>query len=433
MVADWCLAVTFTLSWKIWNDMAMIIAWFETDDIFQRVSILFLLACLFGYTTNIVEAFSHTYATLIGFFLAARLYMTAYLFLVALLVPMIRPVMLYYSFIALLNAALWIASIHVSYPNRLALIFCALSLEICGQTSYIALLTLAQRLSPKLKPFTTRALDYSPAINIEHRVERTNAFVSLVFGYTVVAILYQSSTQGIDAIFGKAILALIQPFAFNWLYFELDGDRLAIHAIRRAKISALVWSLAHLLFIMSFILGGGALARLVLSTDIEGAHVENLTETYQARSEEHVKQGIRWFYCGGFGSALLFMGAISMSHLHKDLKGMRLSKRVRLSFRACIGVVMVLLPLAGERLDSLNVVATMTGLIVFSLIVEVWGASRKGTGLVVGRGKPCGYVGRCGKRDLQAVLGEDGRVDVDALGERKGMVDKTGEVVIASM
>ena len=85
--------------------MAMIIAWFETDDIFQRVSILFLLACLFGYTTNIVEAFSHTYATLIGFYLAARLYMTAYLALVAWLVPMVRPVMLYYATASLLNAA----------------------------------------------------------------------------------------------------------------------------------------------------------------------------------------------------------------------------------------------------------------------------------------------------------------------------------------
>ena len=400
--------------------MAMIIAWFETDDIFQRVSILFLLACLFGYTTNIVEAFDETYATLIGFFLAARLYMTAYLFLTALLVPMIRPVMLYYCFIALLNAALWIASIHVSYPNQLALIFCALVLEICGQTSYIAFLTLAQRLFPKLNPYITKALDFHPALNIEHRVERTNAFVSLVFGYTVVAILYQSASQGIDAIFGKAILALIQPFVFNWLYFELDADRLTTHAIRRAKISALVWSLAHLLFIMSFVLGGGALARLVLASDIEGVHAENLTETYQARSEEHVAQGIKWFYCAGFGSALLFMGAISMSHVHKDLKGMRLSKRVRLCFRSAVGVVMVLLPLAGERLDSLGLVATMTGFIVCSLVAEVCGASRKGTGLAVTRGgKPRGYVGHCGKRDMLAVLGEDGRVDVDALKDRR--------------
>jgi low temperature requirement protein LtrA len=79
--------ITFALSWKIWNDMSLIISWFETDDIVQRLSILFLLACLFGYTTNITEAFDHTYATLIGFYLCARLFMAAYLLLVAILVP----------------------------------------------------------------------------------------------------------------------------------------------------------------------------------------------------------------------------------------------------------------------------------------------------------------------------------------------------------
>lgn len=395
----------------------MIIAWFETDDIFQRVSILFLLACLFGYTTNIVEAFEHTYATLIGFYLAARLYMTAYLVLVAWLVPMVRSVMLYYAAVAIINAALWIASIHVSYPNQLALIFLALFLEISGQTSYIALLTLAQRLSPRLRNWAEQALDFHPALNIEHRVERTNAFVSLVFGYTVVAILYQSAEPGIDAIFGKAILGLIQPFAYNWLYFELDGAGLASHAIRRAKFSAMIWSIAHLPFIMSFVLGGGGLARLVLATDIEGAHADLLTETYQERSEEHIAPGIRWFYCAGFGSALLFMCAISMSHVHKDLSGERLRKRYRLGVRAATAVVMICLPLAGEKLNSLELVATMTGLVIFTLVVEVVGASRRGTGFKV-HGKPCGYVGSCGKKDLQAMLKGGGEVDVDALGEK---------------
>ena len=73
--------------------MALIISWFETDDIVQRLSILFLLACLFGYTTNILEAFEETYATLIGFYITARLFMASYLLLVAFLVPMIRTVM----------------------------------------------------------------------------------------------------------------------------------------------------------------------------------------------------------------------------------------------------------------------------------------------------------------------------------------------------
>ena len=102
--------ITFTLSWKIWNDMALIISWFETDDVYQRVSVLFLLACLFGYTTNITESFNNTYPTLIGFYLAARLYMSTYLLLVAFIVPMVRNVMIWHLFVVVVGCALWIAS-----------------------------------------------------------------------------------------------------------------------------------------------------------------------------------------------------------------------------------------------------------------------------------------------------------------------------------
>lgn len=42
--------VTFIPSWKIWSDVAVLVSQFETDDIFQRCSILFILACLVGYT-----------------------------------------------------------------------------------------------------------------------------------------------------------------------------------------------------------------------------------------------------------------------------------------------------------------------------------------------------------------------------------------------
>lgn len=33
------------------------------------------------------------------------------------------------------------------------------------------------------------------AVNIEHKTERTGAFVSLVFGYSVVALLYQNQAS----------------------------------------------------------------------------------------------------------------------------------------------------------------------------------------------------------------------------------------------
>lgn len=89
-------------------------------------------------------------------------------------------------------------------------------------------------MSERLGEWVDRVFEFYPAMNIEHKVERTNAFVTLVFGYSVVAIIYQNSaTFGFNAFYGKATLGLVQAFCFNWIYFELDGADLYNHAIRR--------------------------------------------------------------------------------------------------------------------------------------------------------------------------------------------------------
>jgi hypothetical protein len=36
---------------------------------------------------------------------------------------------------------------------------------------------------------------------------------------------------------GKAVLGLCQAFVFNWIYFDVDGSNINIHAIRRSVIS----------------------------------------------------------------------------------------------------------------------------------------------------------------------------------------------------
>lgn len=81
-----------------------------------------------------------------------------------------------------------------------------------------------------------------------------------------------------------------------------------MHAIRRHKVSAMIWVNCHLPFIMAFILAGGALARLVVASDCDDAHIDDLADTYQARSADEIERGIRWYYCGGLGVALAFMG-----------------------------------------------------------------------------------------------------------------------------
>ena len=69
----------------------------------------------------------------------------------------------------------------------------------------------------------------------------------------------------------------------------------------------MAWMTAHLPFIMGYILAAASLSRLVLATDCRDANVEDLTEAYISNSQQEVPIGLRWFYCGGLGIALLCM------------------------------------------------------------------------------------------------------------------------------
>jgi hypothetical protein len=108
------------------------------------------------------------------------------------------------------------------------------STDSFGLTWTIFLQRDARRVSKNLEAWYDRHFELYPAINIEHKSERTKQFVTLVIGYAVVGLLYQSSASfGINAFFGKAILGLAQGFAINWIYFEIDGKNIHVHAIRR--------------------------------------------------------------------------------------------------------------------------------------------------------------------------------------------------------
>ncbi|KAL9102338.1 MAG: hypothetical protein Q9163_002519 [Psora crenata] len=372
-------AVTFILGWKMWSDLTLMISWFEIDDIFQRICVLFLMICLFGYTLNIVKAFESTWIQLVAFYLAERLFTAIYFVWMGFIIPMVRGYMFVNAAFIVVPAALWIASVQLEYPARLALVWPAIVLDLYGTMGIIILKRYFERDSPK-HPFLGKLaqhFDFLPATNIEHKTQRTSAFVTLVFGYSVVALLFQNrASYGINAFFGKAVLGLIQAFSFNWLYFEIDAWNLHTHAIRRHILSSLVWLSAHLPFIMGYVLAGASLSRLVLASDCYDAHAEDLTETYVERSEHELSPGLRWFYCCGLGVALISMSLISLSHVHKEFDGQRLGKRYRLPLRIAIAIIFICIPLA-EGLSSLQLIATTTGLVVLVLVVDLYGSTDK--------------------------------------------------------
>lgn len=288
--------------------------------------------------------------------------------------------MLYQALVAVIGGSLWIGSIHVEYPSRLGLIWPALIIDHYANSLIAGFTIRSQQHFKQTGDGAAHSrleewFSFYPAVNIEHRVERNNAFVTLVLGANILSIIFQlkSADPPLSAFFGKAILVLLQAFSINWIYFDIDGSNLHQHAIRRHAISMFSWMFMHVTFIMGLILSSGAMAILVIAHDCSNADPEILGEAYVDKSEGELSAGLRWFYSAGLGAAVLSMAGIAWSHEHRTLKGAHISKLTRLLFRCSVGVVLICLPLA-EELTSLGLMATTCCLIILILIVDIFGA-----------------------------------------------------------
>ena len=125
---------------------------------------------------------------------------------------------------------------------------------------------------------------------------------------------------------------------------------------------------------MAYVLAGAALSRLVLITDCANANMEDLTDAYFSKSEHEVSTGLRYFYCCGLGIALLSMAFISIAHVHKEFDGQRLKKRIRIPVRFAVAIILICLSTA-ESLNSLQLIATTTCLVLIVLGVDLYGST----------------------------------------------------------
>lgn len=63
-----------------------------------------------------------------------------------------------------------------------------------------------------------------------------------------------------------------------------------------------------------------------------------------------------------------------MAHVHKEFEGQRIRKRYRVISRISVAIVLVCLPLA-DKLNSLQMISTTTGLVAFTLIIDLYGST----------------------------------------------------------
>jgi hypothetical protein len=146
------------------------------------VCVIFYLVCLYGFTSNTYYAFDSTYTSCIAFYVTQRLFGATWYLAVGIILRQVRGAMIMTSITTLITAAIWIASIHVPWPGQLAPIVIAILLDLFGNVFLIWTMKAAAK--RKLPEAFASWFEFFPAINIEHRVERNNAFVSLVGQYT---------------------------------------------------------------------------------------------------------------------------------------------------------------------------------------------------------------------------------------------------------
>ncbi|TDL27722.1 hypothetical protein BD410DRAFT_835037 [Rickenella mellea] len=199
-----------------------------------------------------------------------------------------------------------------------------------------------------------RSTQRVPAINIEHHVERQGAFVTIVLGEIIVNLFTKNSLAvGFDRQAGRSFLALMLAFNLNWLYFGSEACSEFIHALRRHWFTGFIFTYIHLPLVMSLLLASSAVNKLVISSD--------------------VATGLKYYFGAGIGTAVLCMSTIGV--LHKRLDSctglLGVGRTVILGTRYVMGVVMILLPLAHARLDSIQLLGIYVGITAFLIAWEI--------------------------------------------------------------
>lgn len=423
--------LTFFPTWSLWSEFRAFVNASGTDDILQRVGVLYMMALLIGYTANAsaisvflpenVETHSSTggesvvehiaravsseeitpvasgerdpaLVTAVVFYLLARGLRAGFLLMYAKALPQFRTALLFQLAHQVTGLVIVFPLLFVySKPVIIALASLAMALDILLRYS-VAMYRLVLPHKPIVekeeevsdsqveamavepckgdkdprnmcafdKDMNIRSEGFIPALNIEHFLERTAAFVVIVLGEMVLVVVYRATgaRAGFQNIYGSAICGLILAFNLCWLYFDAECSLRFLHAIRRHWFTGLTFTNLHFPLCASLILVSAAMSRMTQDPD-------------------NVSQPLRWYFGGGLSCAMFSMAAIGATHRGLDPTGTRrLGRRTQLGSRLAAAVIFACLPLS--NLAPLELLGVAAGVTSFLVICETYGKLHRG-------------------------------------------------------
>ncbi|KID64660.1 LtrA, partial [Metarhizium hybridum] len=342
----------FAPAWHIWADLREIMNSYYTDDLLQRLVILWVMALLVLYANNAREANTDIDAmrTTAGAYLVAR-FSTMSVFLISS----------FASYQHRTQARILAGFMFIGLFITIPLFFESVSIR--GKAAVVAVMIVYQEVtwSITLSPWIKRRLrlKYSTAVDIAHEIDRMAAFFIIILGEFMYSVIVGDPAGiGLTAGYAKAVCTLIIAFCINWIYVSGDGSIQATHPIRRSAWTAFGFFLLPLPLSASFLIGGHICA---ISTRLH-----------------EFEQGQRWLLGGGLGVGMLCLWIYAQLYRTDGEDRLILPKQLRVGMRLVVAVILAVLPETHDHLTTTEFMAVVMSLFAFLILWETIGGLMKG-------------------------------------------------------
>ena len=343
----------FAPAWHIWSDLREIMNSYYTDDLIQRLVILWVMALLVLYGNNATEVANEISAmrTTVGALMAAR-FTAALVFLTCS----------FASYQHRAQARLMAGFILVGLCIYIPLFFESVGIRAKIAVAAVAITFQEAAWILTFSPWIKKRMNlmYSTAVDISHEIDRLAAFFIIILGEYLYSIIVGNPT-GIGLTTGllKAVWTLVIAFCLNWLYVNGDGSMHTVHPIRRSAVTAFTWFSLHVPMTAALLVGG---------------HVAAVSA-----GQTELSRGERWLFGGGLGIGMACLWLLAMLFKSKDRGVLIMPKSIRVAMRLVVAITLVLLPLTSEdHFTPVKLLSTAMGLFAFVVFWETIGGLMKG-------------------------------------------------------
>lgn len=344
--------LTFTPAWHIWVDLREIMNSYYTDDLAQRLTILWVMALLvlFANNANSVDDDLGAMRTAAGAYVAAR-FTTMLFFLVSSFASYAHQVQ------ARCMAAFMFGGLLLTIP------LFSDSVSLGGKAGVVAVMIVYQEFtwSLTLSPWLKRRLKlrYSTAVDMAHEIDRMAAFFIIILGeFVYIVIVGNPAGTGLTPGYAKAVCTLVIAFCLNWIYVSGDGSLQPTHPIRRSAWTAFGFFLLHLPMAAAFLIAG---------------HISAMSVKV-----EEFEQGQRWLLGAGLGIGMLCLWVYGMLYKAEERHELMLPKNLRIGMRLVVAIILMVIPVTHEHFNATQFMVIVMGLIAFLTIWETIGGMLKG-------------------------------------------------------